>query len=74
MKRGSLVAGSSGALLPGFRPTGEADPEWLRLYLVSLRKLALPGLQFHDRQPPQRFTGDHLTIGKGEVLIYDIIE
>lgn len=74
MKRGSLVAGSSGMLLPGFRPAGEADPEWLRLYLAWLRGLNLPGPQAWVRQPPKRFTGDHLGTGKGEILIYDIVE
>jgi formylmethanofuran dehydrogenase subunit C len=74
MKRGSLVARSSGALLPGFRPAGEADPEWLRLYLAWLRRLDISCPQTWDRQPPKRFTGDHLVTGKGEVLIYEILE
>lgn len=74
MKRGSLVAGSSGSLLPGFRPAGEADPEWLRIYLVHLRSLGLTGLNFQDVRPPKRFTGDHLVTGKGEVLVYEILE
>lgn len=74
MKRGSLVAGSSVALLPGFRPAGEADPEWLRIYLISLRRLGLLYPHSWDRQPHKRFTGDHLVTGKGEVLVYDILE
>ncbi len=74
LKRGSLVAGSSVMLLPGFRPAGEADPEWLHIYLTSFRRLGLTYPHVWDRQPPQRFTGDHLVMGKGEVLVYDILE
>jgi formylmethanofuran dehydrogenase subunit C len=74
MKRGSLVAGSSATLLPGFRLAGEADPEWLRLYLASLRRLGLSTSRSWESQHPSRFTGDHLVTGKGEVLVYDILE
>ena len=74
MKRGSLVAGSSGALLPGFRPAGEADSEWLLITLALLHRLRLPCQQAWDRRSPKRFSGDHLVTGKGEVLVYDILE
>ena len=74
MKRGSLVAGSSRALLPGFRPAGEADSEWLLITLAWLQRLGLPCQQAWDRRSPKRFTGDHLVTGKGEVLVYDILE
>jgi formylmethanofuran dehydrogenase subunit C len=74
MKRGSLVAWRSAALLPGFRPAGEADPEWLRIYLAWLQKSGLPGPQEWTRRSPARFTGDHLVTGKGELLVYDIPE
>jgi formylmethanofuran dehydrogenase subunit C len=74
MKRGSLVAGSSGTLLPGFRPAGEADPEWLHIYTAWLRRLGLSIPPRWDREAPRRFTGDHLVLGKGEVLVYDVSE
>jgi formylmethanofuran dehydrogenase subunit C len=74
MKRGSLVAGRSAALMPGFRPAGEADAEWLRIYLTSFRRFGLTYPQSWDSQPPNRHTGDHLVAGKGEVLVYDILE
>jgi formylmethanofuran dehydrogenase subunit C len=74
MKRGSLVAGSSKHLLPGFRPAGEADLEWLRIYLTWLLRLGLTFPQDWDQRSPRRFTGDHLVMGKGEVLVYDILE
>lgn len=74
MKRGTLVGGSSEKLLPGFRLAGEADVEWLRLYRVWLRKLEFPLPQAWERRLPKRYTGDHLETGKGEVLIYDILE
>ena len=74
MKRGSLVAGSSGALMPGFRPAGESDTEWLRIYLTSFRRFGLAYPHSWNSQPPNRFTGDHLVAGKGEVLVYEILE
>ena len=74
MKRGSLVAGSSGFLLPGFRPAGDADLEWLRIYLACLHRSGLPVPIDWERRPPKRFTGDHLVTGKGEVLVYEIIK
>ena len=74
MKRGSLVADSSRALPAGFRPAGEADPEWVQMFLVSGRKHGLCYPPSWEQRPPQRFTGDHLVLGKGEVLVYDILE
>jgi hypothetical protein len=74
MKRGSLVADSSRALPAGFHPAGDADPEWLRMYLISGRRLGLRYPQSWEQRPPKRFTGDHLVLGKGEVLVYDILE
>lgn len=74
MKRGSLVAGSSEALLPGFWSTGEVDLEWLRIYLTWLNRFGFPCPQDWDGRVPKRFSGDHLVTGKGEVLVYDILE
>jgi formylmethanofuran dehydrogenase subunit C len=74
MIRGSLVAGSSEPLLPGIYPAGEADPEWLLICLEWLRRLGLPDLPAWDRRIPQRYIGDHLLSGRGEILLYDILE
>ena len=74
MRRGSLVAGRMAPPLPGFRPAGQADPEWLRIYALALRRMgvALPAAWLE--RPLHRFTGDHLELGKGEVLIDELIE
>jgi formylmethanofuran dehydrogenase subunit C len=74
MKRGSLVIGKSVCPLPGFRPAGEADPEWLRIYLAWLGRMELPLPHGWNGEPPDRFTGDHLVTGKGELQVYEIIE
>jgi formylmethanofuran dehydrogenase subunit C len=74
MKRGSLVAGKSAGLLPGFLPAGAADPQWLRLYLSWLEKQHFRCQGFLGRNPPLRFTGDHLALGKGEVVVNEILE
>ena len=74
MKRGSLVAGKSRALLPGFRQAGKADIEWLRIYLTWLQRLRVNSRHPLNHRLPQRFTGDHLVSGKGEVLVYDFLE
>jgi formylmethanofuran dehydrogenase subunit C len=74
MRRGSLVASKIEGILPGFRPAGEADIGWLRLYLRRLAGMgvSLPGEW--ERMNPNRYTGDHLEMGKGEILVYDAPE
>ncbi len=74
MKRGSLLAGRMAHPLPGFRPAGQADDEWLRICFHSLKGLGVTIPPDWPEVPPRRFTGDHLEMGKGEILVYDLIE
>jgi formylmethanofuran dehydrogenase subunit C len=74
MKRGSLVAASSQKLLPGFNHAGEADLEWLRITMSWLLKAGYPVPTAWNQQLPKRFTGDHLLLGKGEILVYEFFE
>jgi formylmethanofuran dehydrogenase subunit C len=70
MRRGSIVANQGSKLLPGFNLAEQADIEWLRLYATQLRKtgIGLPAKWLNEI--PLRFTGDHLEMGKGEILLY----
>ncbi len=74
MKRGSIIAQTTSGLLPGFFPAGKADEEWLR---ISFSEISRSGMSFPSRwlfASPSRFTGDHLEMGKGEILVYDQLE
>jgi formylmethanofuran dehydrogenase subunit C len=74
MRRGSLVAGRLDSLLPGFRPAGPADDEWLRVYFRYLDHAGIVAPAAWLRRGPLRFTGDTLALGKGEILVYDFAE
>lgn len=70
MRRGSLVAGSAASLLPSFFASCTCIPSWLRVYARYLNSLALTippaWLDGHF----QRFTGDHISLGRGEILLH----
>jgi len=74
MKRGSIIARKANGLLPGFLPAGKTDEEWLRICLLGIQRAGknLPARWLNTI--PNRFTGDHLEMGKGEILIYDQME
>jgi formylmethanofuran dehydrogenase subunit C len=74
MRRGSILAGKSGKLLPGFLPSGPADEEWLRIYLRWAGGMGLTLPVRWLRSGMVRFTGDHLGLGKGEILIHEFVE
>jgi formylmethanofuran dehydrogenase subunit C len=74
MKRGSLLAGRVDRLLPGFEPAGHSDREWLRIYSVYLRKMEFIVPENWLSSIAQRFMGDTLELGKGEIIVYDFIE
>jgi formylmethanofuran dehydrogenase subunit C len=74
MKRGSIVASKVKRLLPGFYLTGKADKEWLRICFTEVRRTGLSFPSKWLKSAPTRFTGDHLEMGKGEILIYDQVE
>jgi formylmethanofuran dehydrogenase subunit C len=74
MKRGSIIAGELEQILPGFNSTGYADDEWVRIYFKLLKEqgIAVPADWLRDGF--HRFSGDHLELGKGELLVHDFIE
>lgn len=71
MKRGSLVAKSITELPPSFRNAGPADVEWLHVYFCYLagRSIKVPAGWWNNNW--WRFTGDHLNLGKGEILLHE---
>jgi formylmethanofuran dehydrogenase subunit C len=75
MRRGSLVVGKlQGPPLAGFSRSGLADPEWLCIYENKLSEWnALPPKDWLESNW-QRFTGDRLSLGKGEVLVHECME
>ena len=74
MRRGSLVAGRLDNLLPGFRPAGPADNEWVQIYLRWMENAGCAPLAHWMGRASHRFTGDVLESGKGEIIVYDLIE
>lgn len=71
MKRGSLVTARVDGVPPGFRAAGKADSGWLRLYLRTLEEMGVKVPCEWVELNPHRYTGDHLEIGKGEMLVHD---
>ncbi|HWQ45998.1 MAG TPA: hypothetical protein VN376_03980, partial [Longilinea sp.] len=71
MKRGSLVAKTAAGLSPSFRNAGPADAEWLNVYFCYLagRSIKVPAGWWNHGW--RRFTGDHLNLGKGEILLHE---
>lgn len=74
MRRGSIVAGQMDPPLPGFQAAGRADSEWLRIYARALERLGVDVPSGWLERSPRRFSGDHLELGKGEILVDDLIE
>lgn len=70
MRRGTLaVLGPAADLLPSFQPGSACELQFMRLYLVRLRKL---GLSVSDELLAGRYRmhhGDALAGGRGEVLV-----
>ncbi len=72
MKRGTVVAfGEKPQLLPTFRFACVYQPVFLRTYLRSLREAGFPvATAFHEGEF-RRYNGDLVTLGKGEILVFD---
>jgi formylmethanofuran dehydrogenase subunit C len=68
MRRGTLIAGGHGALLPTFVETGTPDLVFVRLLAQSLKRLgaAQAGLLGGTLR---RYSGDLATLGKGELFV-----
>jgi len=74
LKRGSIITSKANGLLPGFFPAGKADEEWLRICFNEICSVGMRIPTGWLEKIPNRFTGDHLEMGKGEILIYDPME
>lgn len=69
MHRGTVAVFGKPPTLPGtFRSGGACTVRFLRLYFAELRRLGFPVPAELDRAVMQIFSGDLLTVGKGEVL------
>lgn len=72
MKRGTVaVFGDKPQLLPSFRFDCELRPVFLRIYLRDLRDAGFPiGAALMDGSY-RRYSGDLLSLGKGEILVFE---
>lgn len=70
MKRGSLVTSRLEGEPLGFRPAGKADPGWLHLYLHTLEHMGVNTPKEWLESNLNRYTGDHLELGKGEMILF----
>jgi formylmethanofuran dehydrogenase subunit C len=71
MRRGTLVLPNAGAvpLLPSFRFACRAAPVFAAVLERNLIRLGMRGLPALAASPAHVFHGDHLALGRGEVLI-----
>ena len=74
LRRGSIIAGHAVSVTPGFNSTGYADMEWMRLTFIALHKMGMSIPAIWERVRPLRFTGDHLDVGKGELIAYELAQ
>lgn len=71
MRRGTIVylqSEGSPEMLPTFKDAGVHDGEFLGMYLARLRTSNFPVPQ-DGPTDFRRYTGDHLELGKGEILL-----
>ncbi|MCC7361546.1 MAG: formylmethanofuran dehydrogenase subunit C [Anaerolineales bacterium] len=71
MRRGTLVSLRPARLLPTFRFACVYRPTFLRLYLRYLRDLGLPLTEGQVAGAYARYSGDHLELGRGEILLWE---
>lgn len=70
MRRGTLaVFGGVDQLMPTFREAGRCRPTYLRLYAAELQRRDFPTPATFATGEWRQYTGDLLTVGKGEVLL-----
>ncbi len=74
MKRGSIIAlgGLGTELLPTFHYACRYRPTFLPLYLRQLQAWGLAVAQEQVGGLYHRYVGDITTVGKGEILVYDL--
>ena len=72
MRRGTVVffdTASAPEMLPTFRQSGRCQPTFLRTYLLHLKSIGFPVPEGLLDASYQRFSGDFLELGKGEILV-----
>lgn len=72
MRRGSIVylqAENAPEVLPTFRRSGRHSADFLGMYISHLKKAGFPLPDDIASAEFERFTGDHLELGLGEILI-----
>lgn len=70
MRRGTLIfTGDTPQVLPTFKPAGQHRPLWLRIYLLRVRTLGLTVPDEFLDATFDRYDGDFLETGKGEILV-----
>lgn len=69
MTRGSIVSMQPARVLPTFTFDCVYRPTFLRLYLLRLRALGLPVSDDQLNSEYKRWSGDHLSLGRGELLL-----
>ena len=69
MRRGTILAMQGTKLLPTFNFDCHYRPSFLRLYLQHLRSLGLPITDVQLNSHYQRWSGDMLELGRGEILL-----
>lgn len=72
MKRGTLAFfGDTPQLLPTFRRDCRYEPIFLRVYLRELRRAGFEVADEFVCGSYQRYSGDLVSLGKGEILVFD---
>jgi formylmethanofuran dehydrogenase subunit C len=71
MRRGTIVGMGPAHPLPTFNFACDYRPTFLRLYLRYLRDLGLPVTEAHISGRYARYSGDHLELGRGELLLWE---
>ncbi len=77
MRRGSIVFLDSNGVpdvLPTFKAAGPHPGDFLNMYFAHLRNVGFPLPDATSDATFERFTGDHLELGKGEILIRKAVE
>ncbi len=70
MKRGSIIAMERSEVLPTFTYNSTIQPDFVRFYLLHLRKLGMSIADHFITGQYERWSGDSIELNKGEILMY----
>ena len=71
LRRGTIVAMQPGDLLPTYSFACRYQPNFLRLYLLHLRRFGLPIRDAQLNGSYRRYSGDSIELNRGEILYLD---